>query len=84
MQALACSEASSHYGEKEAHNVPRSSLPLHTQAVLLGETRRFLTGSGSPELSEGAGAWNRRVHVVLPLPVSLGPLARPQAQGQEP
>ena len=84
MQALACPEASSHHGEKEAHNAPRSGLPLHTQAVLLRETRRFLTGSGSPELSEGARAWNRHVHVVLPLPVCLGPLARPQAQGQEP
>ena len=67
----------------------RPTMPLgrvcpFTPAVLLGEPRRFLTDCGSPELSEGAGGWNRHVHVVLPLPGSVGPLAHPQAQGKEP
>ena len=33
-----------------------SALPIDTHAVLLGELRICLTASGSPELSEGAGA----------------------------
>ena len=79
VQALALPAALAHHGEKEAHCAPRSFLPLHTQAVLLREPRSFLTDSGSTELSEGVVGRNRRVHVVLPLPGSMGPLARPQA-----
>ena len=40
----------------------------------------FLTDLGSLELSYRAVGWNRHVHVVLPLPVSVGPLA----QGKQP
>ena len=83
-QALARQAASAQQGEKEAHCAPRSALPLHTQAVLLGEPRSCLTGSGSHELSEGTGGWIRCVQVVLPWPWCLGPLAGPQAQGQGP
>ena len=84
VQALARPAASVHHGEKEAHCAFNWGLPIHTQAVLLGESRSFLTGSGSPEFSDCAGGWNRHVHVVLPLPVIMGPLALPQSQGQEP
>ena len=44
----------------------------------------FLTDLGSLEISDRAMGWNRHVHVVLPLPVIMGPLALPQSQGQEP
>ena len=67
-EALAGPAASGQQGEQEAHCAPRSALPLHTQAVLLGEPRSCLTGSGSHKLSEGAGGRNRCVHVVLPWP----------------
>ena len=42
----------------------------------------LLTDLGSVELSDRAMGWNRRVHVVLPLPVSVGPLEHLQAQGK--
>ena len=68
-------------GEKEAHCAPRLALPLHTHAVLLREPRSCLTYSDSPELSESAGGRIRCVHVVLPLPGRVGPLARPLGSG---
>ena len=83
-QALARQAVSAQQGEKEAHCAPRSALPLHTQAVLLGEPRSCLTGSGSHELSEVAGGRNRHVHVVLTWPQSVDPLDGPKAQGQGP
>ena len=45
-QALARPAASAQQGEKEAHCAPRSALPLEKQAVLLGEPRSCLIGSG--------------------------------------
>ena len=36
----------------------------------------FLTELGSLELSYSTGGWNTRVHVVLPLPVSVGLIPR--------
>ena len=44
----------------------------------------FLTDLGSLELYYRAVAWNRHVHVVLPLPVCVGHLTHPQAQGKQP
>ena len=79
VQTLAHPAASVHHGEKEAHCALNWGLPIYTQAVLLGEPRSFLTGSGSPEFSDCAEGWNKRVHVVLPLPVIVGPLALPQS-----
>ena len=76
--------ASGQQGEQEAHCAPRSALPLHTQVVLLGFPRSCLTDSGSPELSEGAGGKNRRVHMVLPWRRNVHTLAGPQAQGEQP
>ena len=64
-QALACPAASGQQGEQEAHCAPRSAMPRHTQAVLLGLPRSCLTDSSSNELSEGTGSRNRHVHVVL-------------------
>ena len=55
-QALAGPAASGKQVEQEAHFAPRLALPLDTQTMLLGEPRICLTASGSPELSEGAGA----------------------------
>ena len=43
----------------------------------------FLTDLGSLEISDRAMGWNRHVHVVLPLLVSVGPLSRPQAHGKK-
>ena len=83
-QALSRPTASAQQGEKEAHCAPKLALPLHTQAVLPREPRSCLTGSGSPNPSEGAGGRNRCVHVILPWPWNLGPLAGPQAKGQGP
>ena len=80
-QGLVRPADSSQQGEKEAHCAPRLALPLHTQAVLLGEPRSCLTYSDSPELSESAGGRIRRVHVVLPLPGRVGPLAHPLGSG---
>ena len=71
-------------GEKELHYAPRSGMKVHTKAVCLYEPRIFLRDLGSLELFDRAEGWKRRVHVILPLPVSVGPLARPQAQGQGP
>ena len=45
--ALFGPEAAGQQGEKEAHCVPRSALPFHTRAVLLGLPRSYLTASGS-------------------------------------
>ena len=44
----------------------------------------FLTDVGTLELSAKAVGWDRRVHVVLPLPVSVGPLANPWLRGNNP
>ncbi|RJF56608.1 hypothetical protein D4Z76_09195, partial [Campylobacter coli] len=83
-QALFGPAASGQQGEQGAHSAPRSALPLHTQAVLPGLPGNCLRDCGSAELSEGAGGRNRRVHVVLPWPGSVDPLAGPQAQGHGP
>ena len=69
--------------------IKRPTLPLgqacpFTQAVMLREPRRFLKDLGSLELSQGAGGWNRWVHEVLPLPVTVGLLADPQSRGKWP
>ena len=42
-----------------------------------------LIGLCSLELSDRAVGWNRCFNVLLPLPVSVGPLDRPQAQGKQ-
>ena len=80
-EAFAHPAVSAQQGKKGAHCASRSSLPLPTEAVLLGEPRSFLKDSSSPKLSEGAGGRNRRVHVVLPWPGCVGPLVGTNTQG---
>ena len=71
-------------GEQQAHCAPKSALPLSTRVVLLGLPRSCLTPSGLDELSECAGGMNRLLHVLLPWPGRVDPLAGQKAQGQGP
>ena len=73
-----------HSRERKRPTVPLGRLCPFTHRLCCWGNQGAALQTASPELSEGAGVKNRRVHVVLPCPGAVGPLAGLQAQGQGP
>ena len=71
-----------HNMESKSPTVPLGQVCNFRQAAFLEKPGMFLTDLGSLELSYNAEGLKRHVHVVVPLSVSVGPLAHPQAQGK--